>query len=106
MPEEPEVPTREELEALTKPELAERYDVSAALSKEAMVDAVIASDYAPKPDGEHVTLAVGFPVVSHRIGEGDDALVITATGTKVPTADAADIIAAAAAQGVTIRKVA
>lgn len=101
MADEPSPPTREALEALTKDQLAETYDVSKALAKDAMVDAILAAGGTLRPAGGTVRLAVAWPVDSHTDGD----LVISQEGTDVPANKAKAIIEAAASAGVTIREV-
>lgn len=97
-------PTREDLEAQTKAELADTYDVSDSLSKADMVDAVLAKYGIATPRSGQVILAVN-PVTSSEHHWAIDQPPITPEGTAVPADQAEAIIAAAASGGVQIREV-
>jgi hypothetical protein len=102
-PDDAPPPSRDDVAALTKAKIEEAYGVPQNQSHDAMVDAVMESFGVPKPKASEVTLAVSFPVDRHHYEAGEPP--ITTTGTVVPASKADDIIATAAAQGVTIRKV-
>lgn len=100
-PSDPPPPTHEELAALNRQQLHEQFDVPLKGSKDEMVEVVLEKFGIPRPAAGETVLAVNWPVDSHTHGDH----VINQVGTKVPSKEAADIIAQAAVQGVTIRKV-
>lgn len=97
-------PTKDELEAKTKDQLAEDYDLPSSLTKAAMVAAVLERFGVSAPRSGQVTLATNA-LHSDAHYWAPDEPPITATGTNVPADQAEKIIADAALGGVQIREV-